>query len=143
MKNLTSRKQKGRQLEKFVAKAFEEIYPFAYARMDSGSGFRHKEDVTLPDNVLWHIECKNHNAPSVNSWWEQAKVGCPAWKIPVLVYRLPYQEDPTVVVFLYHLIGFMGKQDITHIDPSDYTISMAFSKFMKLVKERENDKTTE
>ena len=130
MKNLKSRKQKGRQLEKFVAQVFEKIYPFAYARMDSGSGFRHKEDVTLPDNVIWHIECKNHNAPAINSWWEQAKVGCPAWKIPVLIYKLPYQNDPTVVLYLYHLIAFMGKQDISKIYPEDYTISMPFSQFV-------------
>lgn len=139
MKNLKSRKQKGRQLEKFVAQAFEKIYPFAYARMDSGSGFRHKEDVTLPDNVIWHIECKNHNTPAINAWWEQAKVGCPAWKIPVLIYKLPYQNDPTVVLYLYHLIAFMGKQDISKIYPEDYTISMPFSQFTKLIAERETE----
>ena len=45
-----SAKQKGKKLEDYVAKAFQEFDKYAYRRADSGSGRLRKEDVftTLP-----------------------------------------------------------------------------------------------
>lgn len=109
---VSSKKRKGKQLEKFVANRLGKIYKFAYSRADSGSGKYKKEDVTLPDDVPFFIECKNHAELSIGSWWGQTINHCPASKIPVLVYRLNYQT-PKVVLKLNDLLYFLFESSIT------------------------------
>lgn len=107
-----SKKQKGKQLEKFVAGRLGKIYKFAYSRADSGSGKYKKEDVTLPDDVPLFIECKNHAEMNFSSWWRQTLNGCPASKLPVLVYKLNYQT-PKVALKLNDLLYFLFQTKIS------------------------------
>lgn len=108
---VSSRRQKGRKLEKFVAEKLEKIYPFAYSRADSGAGKFHKEDITLPSYIPLHLECKNHAQLHLKDWWGQTLKGCPANKIPVLIYKLPFQ-DPMVYWQLDDMLGFLARRAV-------------------------------
>lgn len=127
-----SKKAKGKQLEKYVAKKFSEIYSFAYARADSGSGKHKKEDVTLPDSAPFFIECKNQAEARVSEWWKQTIYHCPQDKIPVLVYKLNYQKNSTVVMTLGDLVRV-----ISGVDPSLWggvLVSFLFEDFLSVLK---------
>lgn len=131
----SSKKQKGKKLEKEVANAFKDIYAFAYSRADSGSGLHYKEDVSLPNNAPFHIECKNHATPAVNTWWQQTLEGCPENKIPVLIYRLNFQKGQTVVIRLNDLNNYIyGAYSTLY----PVLITLEFSDFIEIVREREN-----
>lgn len=129
-----SRKQKGKDLERFVAKALLEFDKHAYARADSGSGLHRKEDVftTLP----FFIECKNQAEPSINSWWKQTLDGCPANKLPILIYRLNYQKSPTVVTTYYDLLHFIsGVNELPEDNTLKFLIHFAFEDFISVIRE--------
>lgn len=127
-----SKKAKGKQLEKYVAKKLNEIYSFAYARADSGSGKYKKEDVTLPDSAPFFIECKNQAEARVSDWWKQTVYHCPEDKIPVLIYKLNYQKNPLVVMTLGDLVRVVGG-----VDPSlwsEVLVSCSFEDFLSVLK---------
>lgn len=126
-----TRKQKGKRLEKYVAKEFKKYFDYTYSRADSGSGKFQKEDVTLPDYVPLFIECKNHNVKSLKRWWKQTLDGCPPSKYPVLIYKLPYFEE-RVYMKMSDAIGFvsLSKQKIYM---ENVMIDMTFKDFLKLV----------
>lgn len=128
---LKNSKAKGKQLERYVAKALNEFDKVAYARLDSGSGLHRKEDVftTLP----FFIECKNQAEPSIKAWWDQTISGCPKEKYPVLIYRLNYQKEPTVVIQLFDLIGYIGD---TKLSPSPERVSLSFADFLSLIRKK-------
>lgn len=105
---LKNAKAKGKQLERYVADALRKIDGIAYARLDSGSGLHRKEDVFT--KLPLFIECKNQAMPAIKSWWLQTTMGCPANKFPVLIYRLSYQKEPTVVMHFKDMLLFtVGK----------------------------------
>lgn len=126
-----SKKAKGKALEKFVAKAFRDVFGYAYARADSGSGKFQKEDVTIPHEVPLFIEVKNQAKLSLKSWWHQTTYHCPVDKLPVLVYKLDYQKEPTVVMTAS---GFFQMVKNAKIEEwQDTKIAFSFSDFMEIV----------
>ena len=136
-----SRKQKGKRLEKLVASTFADIFPFAYSRADSGSGKMHKEDVTLPLNVPLHIECKNQATIDLKGWWSQTMEGCPAYKFPVLIYKLDFQQKPSVVMRMSDVLQFYlsNKPDFAAFGEKQILdlmvlITMSFDDFIGIVK---------
>ena len=102
-----SKKQKGKRLEKYIAKELKKVFDFVYSRADSGSGKFHKEDITLPDYVPLSIECKNQAEPKIETWFRKMEENCPENKYPVLIYKTNYQE-PKVVMRLSHLLNFLS-----------------------------------
>ena len=127
---VSSKKQKGKKLEKWVANRLRDIFPFAYSRADSGSGKMYKEDVSLPANVPLFIECKNHATLDLNRWWSQTLYGCPKSKYPVLVYRLPYQSIPNVYMKLDDLLALMSGQNL---DAFGINITITWNDFEKVL----------
>ena len=132
-----SKKRKGKQLEKMVAKELDKIFSYAYSRADSGSGKEHKEDVTLPPEVPLFIECKNHSKEKFSEWWGQLERGCTIGKYPVLIYKLPYKQ-PQVQMYLNDLIGLMTKQKVTSF--GTVKITMPFDGFVFVLKQLFHDK---
>lgn len=131
---VSSKKQKGKLLEKFVSSALEKIYPYAYSRADSGSGKFHKEDVSLPREVPLHIECKNQAELQLETWWKQTVEGCPQYKYPVLIYRLNFQKVPTVYMRFDDLLSYISNQKI-EMSPFRFCISLSFNDFLKVLQE--------
>lgn len=130
---LKNAKAKGKQLERYVADALKKIDGVAYARLDSGSGLHRKEDVftTLP----LFIECKNQAMPQIKSWWLQTTMGCPANKFPVLVYRLNYQKEPTVMMDFRDLMLFTGNREPIKDDMiPTFKMSFSFTDFIHLIR---------
>lgn len=132
----SSRRQKGRQLEKFVARSLEKIFSFAYSRADSGAGKFNKEDITLPSFIPLHLECKNHNVFSLSEWWKQTVNGCPTNKMPVLIYKLPFFE-PKVYMLLDDLIYYLSGVNGNRTDFNTF-ITMNFEDFEKILSVTKN-----
>lgn len=130
-----SKKQKGKQLEKLVAKEFKKIIPYVYSRADSGSGKYHKEDITLPNEIPLFIECKNQAEPKINQWFKDILKKCPENKIPVLIYKENYQK-PKVVLYLHNLIDFLSNtnEKIDYEGVLKILIEMDFNDFLGLIK---------
>lgn len=126
-----SNRQKGRALQIYIANAFKKITSYVFSRADSGSGKFHKEDVTLPDYIPLHIEAKNHAVADIGDWWKQTLNGCPASKIPVLIYRLNYDKKPTVYMKLTDLI-LMVEDKVGLL--SGVKMKIDFDDFMEIVK---------
>lgn len=135
-----SKKAKGKMLEKFVAKAMGEIFSFSYSRADSGSGLEHKEDVSLPTDVPLHIECKNQAEINISRWWDETIDGCPAYRYPVLIYRLNFQKDPSVVMRMCDLLSFLSGKKIEFGDEISMKVTFTFSDFVYLLKKKYADK---
>ena len=127
-----SKKAKGRALEGFVAKAFRDVFGYAYARADSGSGKFQKEDVTIPHEVPLFIEVKNQAKLSLKSWWFQTTYHCPVDKLPVLVYKLNYQKEPTAVMTAGGFFQMVKEARVE--DWQDVKVAFSFSDFMEIVK---------
>jgi len=123
-----SKKQKGKQLENFVANELRKIDKYAYRRADSGSGLHRKEDVftTLP----LFIECKNQKELHINDWWKKTIENCPSDKYPILVFKQNYQREPTVCLWLGDLLSLLSKQKVD----LKYKIYLAWSDFFDLIK---------
>lgn len=138
---VSSKKKKGKLLEKFVADQFKDIFTYAYSRADSGSGKFHKEDVSLPREIPLHIECKNQATLDIGGWWRQTLDGCPANKHPVLIYKLPF-HDPQVYLYLDALAHVLG---LRNEEPGfDYAIpvTLEFKYFKQLLKDKYKSITT-
>lgn len=130
-----SKKQKGKQLEKMVAKELKKIIPYVYSRADSGSGKFHKEDITLPDKIPFFIECKNQAEPKINEWFKDILKKCPENRIPVLIYKQNYQK-PKVVLYLHNLMDFLSNTSvkIDYDSALKILIEMDFYDFLGLVR---------
>ena len=139
-----TKKQKGKRFEKYVAKELKKVLGFVYARADSGSGKEHKEDITLPDYVGIYIECKNHAKKDLKRWWSQTVEGCPDSKIPILVYRLNYQKEPTVVMSAIDFLDFLSGEWRNRIvsfrekwelyPELSFLVEFGFNSFLELLK---------
>ena len=140
-----SKKQKGKRLEKYIARELKKVFGFAFSRADSGSGKFHKEDITLPDNVPLLIECKNQAEPKIETWFRKMEENCPADKYPVLIYKTNYQE-PKVVMRISDLLNFLSGLKQYH-DFKDlfgfefsFKITFEFKDFVSLLSEAFNVK---
>jgi hypothetical protein len=132
-----SKKQKGKWLEKLVAKKFKEITPYVYSRADSGSGKFHKEDVTLPDNLPFFIECKNQAEINIKQWWKETIDGCPAGKFPILIYKQNYQREPTVVTTFFNLLSYISRvKELPEDNSLQFLIHLNFTDFINLIKSK-------
>ena len=119
-------------MEKLVAERLSRIFAFSYARLDSGSGKFRKEDVTLPEDIPLHIECKNHASLSLNEWWKDALHGCPAYKVPVLVYKINFYE-PQVYMMLADLLWILGFKEAKDNSKFASHITISFNDFSDLL----------
>lgn len=128
-----NKKQKGKQLEKFVASELKKIFKYVFARADSGSGKWHKEDITLPDNIPLAIECKNHAEPKINEWMSELYIKTPPEKYPVLIYKTNYQK-PKVVMRFGDLINFISKQNTKYDWQLLFLITLDFNSFINLLE---------
>lgn len=126
-----SKKRKGKDLEKFVASEMKAIFGFAYSRADSGSGKYHKEDVTLPDFVPLHIECKNQAIEKFTDWWNQTIYGCPRSKFPVLVYKLNYWKEPRVMMKYADVANFLIGQKL--LNSMEFKVILSWKDFRELI----------
>lgn len=126
------RKQKGKELEDYVAKQFQRIDKYAYRRADSGSGKSRKEDVftVLP----FFIECKHHKTPSIGAWFRKAELDTPRSKYTILVYKGDRQRGATVYmktkVFLSVLAGIRIEEGFEQF------VTMELSDFISLLEEK-------
>ena len=127
---------KGKKFEKEIAKKLGKFFEYTYSRADSGSGKFQKEDITVPDNVPLHIECKHHAKLNINTWWNQTIDGCPDSKYPVLIYKTNYQPAK-VYMKLADSIGFAGNSK-QKIWMNNIMITMLFDDFLKLIEIRQD-----
>lgn len=104
---MVNTRQKGKELERYVANELREkdIDPRAYARGDSGAGNKEKTDVSTNLQVLGQnagIECKFAAKAEVSKWWEQTRKLEKLGYEPILVYKLNNErfESTKVVIYL-------------------------------------------
>jgi hypothetical protein len=129
-----TKKQKGKQLEKYVANELKKIFKYVYSRADSGSGKLHKEDITILDDIPLFIECKNQAEPKINEWFKDILNKCPDDKYPVLIYKKNYQK-PKVVMYFHNLIDFISKTGKIECDGVlKFLVEFDFEKFINLLK---------
>lgn len=110
-------KQKGRELEKFVAdkiRAFG-IDPKATYDGASGAGSREKADIITSMEVCGRnagIECKNFKVPHVKDWWDQTKKLEKINREPILVYKLGGEGmgEAKAIVYLDTLLELIANQ---------------------------------
>lgn len=111
---MSNTRQKGKELERYIAQQLIDkgIDARAYARGDSGAGNKEKTDVSTNAQILGRnagIEAKNQANANVKSWWEQTKKLETLDYEPVLVYSLMYErfEDAKAIIYLDTLLELM------------------------------------
>lgn len=109
-----SRKQKGKQLEDFIADKLRSKKIDAQALRDgsSGAGTREKGDIITSAQIFGRnlgIEAKNHKTPHIKDWWEQTQKLELLGREPILVYKLEYEqyEDAKAVIYLDTLLDLI------------------------------------
>lgn len=126
-----NKKRKGKVLEDYVASKLKELDSYAYRRTDSGSGRLRKEDVFT--RLPLFIECKNHKAKSIESWYTKAEMDTPTDRYTILVYKGDYQQGATVYMRMRELVGLLGGNKIKTGFPQ--MMMMELSDFISLLKE--------
>lgn len=108
---MVNTRQKGKELEKYIAEQIIEkgLDSKAYARGDSGGGNKEKTDVSTSMMILGQnagIEAKNQKVAKVSEWWKQTRKLQSLGYEPVLVYSLQYEpfSDAKVVIYLDTLL---------------------------------------
>ena len=102
-----SRKQKGKDLENYIADQFISKGLDKRARGDgaSGAGNREKADIVTSVQIFGRnlgIEAKNWKKASVQSWWKQAQKLEVLGREPVVAYKLFGEslEETKVIIYL-------------------------------------------
>ena len=113
----SSAKQKGKDLENYVADRIVDsgIDVRAKRNADSGSGNREKADIITSmqiGNRNVGIECKNHKVPHIKDWWNQTKKLEDLGREPVLVYKLFGEGlgDAKAVIYFDTLLELISGQ---------------------------------
>ena len=102
-----SRKQKGKELENYIADQIVSKGIDKRARRDgaSGAGTREKSDIVTSAHIFGRnlgIEAKNYKTASVQDWWRQAEKLEIIGREPIVAYKLfrePY-EATKVIIYL-------------------------------------------
>lgn len=93
-----SARVKGKTLERDVAKALSDIGIDAKRVPMSGALSWLKGDVVEFNTAPKHLhECKNQQALSLGTWWQQAEEQCIAGEIPVLHFTSNYKPVYTMI----------------------------------------------
>jgi len=103
---MVNTRQKGKQLEKWVAQQIVEkgLDDRAYARGDSGSGNIEKTDVSTTMQVLGQnagIECKFAEKAQITEWLRQTQKLEDQGYEPILVYKLNRELFASTKVVIY------------------------------------------
>ena len=99
-------KEKGKQLEDYVADQIVAKGIDSRARRDgaSGAGNREKGDIQTSMMILGQnvgIECKNHKNIHIKEWWNQTKKLESLRREPMLVYKIQGQGMEETLVTMY------------------------------------------
>jgi len=122
-------KQKGKDLEDYVADQIVEKGMDPRARRDgaSGAGTREKGDIVTSLTVLGQnagIECKNQATLHIPDWWRQTVKLQSLGREPILAFKM-YGEgfgDTKVVIFLDTFLELVKKANLSdgiEIDPGN------------------------
>ncbi len=128
--SIKSARQKGKDLEDYVADQIVEfgLDPKARREGSSGAGNREKGDVQTNMMVLGQnagIECKNWKVVAIPEWWRQTKKLEGLGREPILVYKLPGDPYEGTLVTIYldtflHLVKAAGPRErLDNIHVSD------------------------
>lgn len=106
MSKIQTRRQKGKDLEDFVADEIVRKGLDPKARRDggSGSGNREKGDISTSAMVFGRnlgIECKNQETLAIPAWWKQTEKLELVGREPVLVYKVPKRNPRVYLVSIY------------------------------------------
>lgn len=122
-------RQKGKDLEDYVADEIVRLGLDPKARRDgaSGAGNREKGDIITSLMVLGQnvgIECKNHKTLSIPDWWRQTKKLETLGREPVLAYKLPGDSYDGTLVTIYlstflELVKNSGVPVIEYVEVGD------------------------
>jgi hypothetical protein len=111
-------KQKGKQLELYVADRLKEVGLDNRARIDGGSGAGNREKRDISTNVKINcreigIECKNHKVPHIKDWWKQTEKLDGLGFEPVLIYSLGGEriENCKVVIYFETFLDILKKNN--------------------------------
>jgi len=155
MTSIKSARQKGKDLEDYVADQIKEkgIDIRARRNADSGAGNRDKSDIITNMQVNGKnagIECKNHAKPHVREWFKQAQklevLGCE----PILIYKLfgEAKEETKAVIYLSTFLDIVKKansdKDVIEIPKEDsremkWKLSRLVSAAKEVIKQLEKD----
>ena len=155
MPRIKNTRQKGAELENFVADKLVEYGLDSKARREnsSGAGTREKSDISTSAQLLGRnlgIECKNTEKLNIPKYWKQTEKLEVLGREPVLVYKLPNRNPRVVLVSIYletfldMLVALQGKDNTTsnvvenyHYDKTSILNSIKYIK--GLLGKLEND----
>ena len=117
-KSAKARKQKGRNLEQWVADQIREkgLDPRANPSFGSGSGTREKADIYTSMMILGQnagFECKHADNLKTQDWWRQTKKLESLGREPILVMKQTGYDygDTLAVIYLDTLLEMAKKID--------------------------------
>lgn len=117
MTSVKTARQKGKDLENYVADKIIEYGIDPRARRDgaSGAGTREKGDICTSasiNGINLGIECKNHAVAHVKDWWTQAQQLEKLGREPVVVYKLKGEGmgDTKVIIYLETFLELLQGQ---------------------------------
>ena len=106
MITVKSKRQKGKDLEDFIADILISKGLDSKARRDggSGSGNREKSDISTSAMLFGKnlgIEAKNQETLHIPEWWKQAEKLELLGREPILIYKLPRRTPKVHLVSIY------------------------------------------
>ena len=115
---MINKRQKGQQLEKYVCEQIKAKGIDVHARpsFNSGATNTEKADIWTSMMILGQnagIECKNQATLHIPDWWKQTKKLESLGREPVLVFRIPYEQetDTKCVIYLDTLLELIKNQN--------------------------------
>ncbi len=113
----SDKKQKGRELEKYIADqiVLKGLDPKARHDGASGAGNREKADISTSLLILGRqagIEAKNQKTLSIPEWWRQTKKLENLGQEPVLAFKIHGDslEDTKVIIYLDTFLEILKNQ---------------------------------
>jgi hypothetical protein len=93
-------RQKGRRLEKEIARMYREsgIDTTAEPMPMSGAMDNHKGDILKKYDHEWSDECKNQEKTSIWAWWRQTTAQVRGLQKPVLFIKKNYEAEPLAII---------------------------------------------
>jgi Holliday junction resolvase len=106
MIKIKTARQKGKDLEDFIADKLKEKGLDSKARRDggSGSGNREKADICTSAQLFGRnlgIEAKNRKTLHIPDWWRQVEKLEELGREPILIYKIPRRNPKVHLVSIY------------------------------------------
>jgi hypothetical protein len=106
---LINQRDKGKRYERAIAKKLNKFLDANVKRTPNSGGLSLKGDILTLDTKSpafpYHWELKNQKSVHIPKWWKQTIDDCPVSKIPLLVYRMNY--DDMISMRLDDFIGLL------------------------------------